>query len=91
MVNDCAHMPPTISEYETFDYAHFDDLGLSLDEAVKKAAQLRSFDPKHFHRIMPVDSNMSSFRVESVPVDVAYSEAMSRWSALLNKFRTSRR
>ena len=80
-------------DYDLFDYKHADEPSLTLDEAVKKAAHLRSSDASHFHRILPTDSDMISFRIESVPREAVYSELLSRWSALLNRFmfRATRR
>jgi len=74
------------TDYDLFEYRHADEPALALDEAVKRAAQLRSSDAAHFHRIVPVDSDMTSFRVESISRAAVYSELLSRWSELLNRF-----
>lgn len=76
------------TDYDVFEYKHFDEQGLALEEAVKKASQLRSSDATHFHRIIPTDSDMTSFRVESVSRDSVYSELLNRWAELLNRFVT---
>lgn len=80
-------------DYDLFDYKHLDESPLELERAMKKIAQLRSSDPGRFHRIVPTDSTMASFRVESVPREEVYSELLSRWTGLLTKlvFRSAKR
>jgi hypothetical protein len=73
-------------DYDTFDYKHFDEPALSLDEAVRKASQLRSSDTAHIYRIVPVDPKMTAFRVESHSLEKVYAEVLSRWNALFTKF-----
>ena len=72
-------------EYDTFDYKTIDEAPLSLEDAVKKAAQLRTSDTSHFHRIVPTDPSMISFRVDSIPREAVYSEYLSRWTGLLHR------
>ena len=83
-------MPLESLDYDVFDYKHSDEDVLSLEEAAKKADQLRLADASNFYRVRPVDSKMSSFRVEEVPKERVYVDALVRWSNLLNKliFRT---
>ena len=73
------------TDYDAFEYKHFDDPGIPLDEAIKVAAKLRASDATHFHRIVPDDSGMTSFRVESVSRDVRYAQMICRWTELLNR------
>lgn len=75
-------------EYEGFEYKHFDEPALSLEEAVKKASQLRSSDTQNFYRIKPVDSKGLMFRVESRSKQRVYAERVNRWRGLLNQFAT---
>jgi len=72
-------------EYDLFDYRHSDEVPLSLDEAMKKAAALRSSDKSHFHRIVPTDENMNGFRVESVSREQAYADVISRANEVVNR------
>jgi len=74
------------TDYDGFEYKHFDDPAVPLDEAIKMAAKLRASDPFHFHRIVPEDSGMTSFRVESISRDARYAHLIGRWTALLNRF-----
>jgi len=73
-------------EYELFDYKHADEAPLPLDEALRKAAALRTTDKSHFHRIVPVDVNMSGFRIESVSREQAYADIVIRANELVNRF-----
>jgi hypothetical protein len=75
-----------LAEYDTFDYKHFDETPLSLEEAVKKATQLRAADRDHMHRVVSVDSNMSGFRIESIPTETIIKEKLTRWHLLWSKF-----
>lgn len=75
-----------VSEYETFEYRLFEDAPLSLEDAIKKADQLRGADATRFHRVVPTDSNMVLFHVDSVSREHLYAELLSRWSNMLNRF-----
>ena len=79
-------MPVESLEYDKFDYKHVDETPLALEEAVRKSQQLRRSDGAHFHRIVPTDGNMTTFRVESVPSSTVYAEMLNRWTVLLNRF-----
>jgi hypothetical protein len=74
------------TDYDRFEYKHFDDPAVPLDEALKMASKLRASDPAHFHRVVPDDSDMTSFRVESISRDVRYAQLIGRWTELLNRF-----
>ena len=73
-------------EYEGFEYRHFDEKPLTLDEAVKQAKQLRAAEHDSFHRIVPIDAEMTCFRVESLPKSALYADMVVRWATLLNRF-----
>ena len=79
-------MPVDYQEYDTFEFKHFDEAPLTLEEATTKTAHLRTTDAGNFHRIVPLDPSMITFRVESVPPISAYAEAISRWTTLMNRF-----
>jgi len=76
-------VPVESAEYDTFDYKHLDERPLSLEEAVKLARQLQAADNNKFHRVVPKDSEMSGFRVESVPKTSVYAELLNRLSTRL--------
>jgi hypothetical protein len=61
-------MPSIIesTDYELFDYSSPDDAPLPLDEAMRKASQLRAAGNAVFYRVVPVDSEMAGFRVVKV-------------------------
>jgi uncharacterized iron-regulated membrane protein len=71
---------PTLEslDYERFSYDEADKQSLTLDQAVKKAAELRRGDSAHFYRIEVNDIGSNSFRVDKVPVSSAYSEFIGR-------------
>ena len=79
-------MPVESQDYDTFQFKHFDEEPLSLEEATRKAAQLHATNAGHFHRIVPVDPAMTGFRVESVLPASVYAEILNRWTALMNRF-----
>ena len=74
------------TDYEKFEYRHFDDPAFPLDEDIKTVTRLRASDLAHLHRIVPVDSDLTTFRVESVSRDTLYTAMLGRWAELLNRF-----
>lgn len=79
-------MPVEYQDYDTFEFKHFDEAPLTLEEATRKVAQLHTTDADHFHRIIPTDSAMTNFRVESVAPASVYAEIINRWTAVMNRF-----
>jgi len=67
------------------DYEHFsfDDRPLTLDEAVKKASQLRKSDTENFYRIEPVNDVHTSFKVTKVHAASVYADFVARVSKLV--------
>jgi hypothetical protein len=78
-------MPLESIDYDVFDYKSDGERSLSLEEAIRKADELRRSNSRNFYRVNPIDSSMSGFRVDEVPKQRAYAEALARWSNLLNK------
>ena len=82
---------PTLdaTEYERFSYDEAAP-SMTLDEAVKKAAELRKADSERFHRIETNDGN--TFRVESVSRAEVYANFLARSARMMSKFvRVARR
>ncbi len=73
------------TEYETFDYKRAGETPLTLHEAVKKAQDLRASKMDHVHRIVPLDSDSTSFMVVSMPQDLAYAERLMKWKNAINR------
>ena len=73
-------------DYDKFEYRHFDDPGVPLDEAIKTVTRLQASDSANVHRIVPVDADLASFRVESIPGGVLYTQMLGRWAELLSRF-----
>lgn len=76
----------TAPEYDVFEYRHFDEPPMSLEEATRRAAELRLTQKGSFHRVTARDAEMTSFRVDSVPRASVYVEMVARWSTVLNRF-----
>ena len=74
------------TDYEQFEYRHFDDPALPLDEAIKTVTRLQASDAAHLHRIVPVDSGLTTFRIESISHDTLYAQMLGRWAKLSNRF-----
>ena len=65
-------------EYERFSYDDGNERALTLDEAVKRARELKRSDSTNFYRIVPTDDGCIAFKVESVPVSSVYADFMAR-------------
>jgi shikimate 5-dehydrogenase len=81
------------TDYDRFGYKHFDEQPLSLEEAVKKAQDLRSRDQHNVYRVMPLDEEMMQFCVEKVGKSELYADLLSRFVKAWTDFivRSSRR
>ncbi len=81
---------PTLesTDYERFSMDEVNVSALTLDEAVKKAKEMRQGDSANFYKIEAVDLNSNSFRVAKVPVASAYADFVSRIAKTI--FRYSR-
>ena len=78
------------TDYESFSLKDWDSEPLSLDEAIKKAATLRS-SGKTFCRVVPVDSEMSGFRIQVVTPEEVRERFYSRFAAFRAKWLSHRR
>lgn len=65
------------TDYERFSYDEGEST-LTLEQAIKKAADLRRGDAEHFYRVKARDQNANEFHVEKVPKTSAYTEFLSR-------------
>lgn len=79
---------PTLDalEYERFSYDETNPNPLSLDEAVKQAAELRRSDPTNFYRVESADENNASFKVTKVPVASVYADFLARAAKAMSKY-----
>jgi hypothetical protein len=77
-------------DYESFTLKDWDSEPLSLDEAMKKAASLR-VTGKTFCRVVPVDSEMSGFRVEVLTPEEVRERFYSRFAAFRAKWLSRKR
>jgi hypothetical protein len=78
---------------EVQDYEHFsyDDAPLNLDEAIKRAGELRKKDTENFYRIRPTNESGTSFVVKKVPASAVYAELAGRVAKVLARFRPRNR
>ncbi len=81
---------PTLesTDYERFSIDEASNPAMTLDEAVKKAREMRIADSSSFYRVEAVDQSANAFRVEKVPVIAAYADFISRIARTM--FRYSR-
>ena len=62
-------------EYEKFRY---DEPTLTLEEATKKAADLRRQDSSNFYRVQNTDESRTAFVVAKIPVSSVYADFLAR-------------
>ena len=72
-------------EYDKFHYDEANQSSLTLDEAVKKASELRRSDQSSFYRIEPVSEADNNFVVTKVPVGSVYTEFVARVTKMLGR------
>jgi hypothetical protein len=68
---------PTLEaqDYERFS---FDEHPLTLDEAIKKANELRRKDSANFYRIEHTNEDRTAFAVTKVPVASVYADFIAK-------------
>ena len=84
---------PTLesTDYERFTIDEATNPAMTLDEAVKKAREMRSADSSSFYRVESVDQNANAFRVEKVPIVAAYADFVSRIARTMFRYDRTRR
>jgi len=73
-------------EYEHFSLDEEERPPLSLDEAIKKAREMRKLDKENFYRVEYADASETKFRVHKVPATVVYADFFSRIAKSLGKY-----
>jgi hypothetical protein len=83
---------PTVDslDYERFTFDEAPSKSLTLDEATKKAADLRKEDDRYFYRVRMVDENSGTFQVEKVAKASAYASFLERLSKTWIHYLTSK-
>lgn len=69
-------------EYERFSY---DEPSLTLDEAVRKARELRRKDSANFYRIEHTNEGRTAFRVKRVPAASVYADFKARVMKMMGR------
>lgn len=79
---------PTLeaTEYERFNFDESDRHALTLDDAVKKAKELRKKDSANFYRVELADEGHMSFTVTKVPMSSVYADFMARIAKALGRY-----
>jgi hypothetical protein len=72
---------PTL-EIQDYEHFRYDESPLTLDEAVKKAGDLRKKDSENFYRIEPANEAGTAFTVTKVSAASIYAEFVARVSKL---------
>ncbi len=67
-------------DYERFTYDDPNGRPLALDEAIKKAIELRRADPKNFYRVESTDMNTTAFRIQKISIDSVYADFATRFA-----------
>jgi hypothetical protein len=78
---------PTLDtlEYERFSLDQADQTPLPLDEAVKKAAELRKSDPANFYRVEYANENHTDFVVLKIEASTVYADFFARMAKLFGR------
>ena len=83
-----------ITSYDRFDYRHYDETPLALDEASRRVAEMRKKYPTAVHRIVPADEESGGFYIDKIAPIELYAELIARlsrqWARLLSSERTMR-
>lgn len=74
------------TEYERFSFDEADQKALTLDEATKKAKDLRKKDAANFYRIEVADESHLTFTVTKVPVASVYADFVARMAKLMGRY-----
>ena len=79
---------PTLeaTEYERFNFDEADQGALTLDQALKKANDLRKNDTDNFYRIEWADDSHTTFMVKKVPVASVYADFIARVAKAVGKY-----
>jgi hypothetical protein len=79
---------PTLEaqDFERFSYDEANHDLLTLDEAVRKAADLRHNDSTNFYRVEYADDRHSAFTVTKVPVASVYADFVARVAKVMNRY-----
>lgn len=84
---------PTLEavEYEHFDFSEPDVRPLGLDEAIRRATELKAKESRKFYRVEPVNASGTGFRVKEVSSGQLYAEFMERISHTMGRYMRRRR
>ena len=73
------------TEYDRFTIDDPEQKALTLDEAVRKAHELRKGDSKNFYRVEIADEASGTFRVKKVDASSLYAAFLGRVAGFLGR------
>jgi hypothetical protein len=79
---------PTLEarEYEQFSYDEANQHSLTLEEAVRKARDLRRNDSTNFYRVVQTDEGSNAFTVTPIPIASVYADFMARVAKIAGRY-----
>ncbi|MFZ0393300.1 MAG: hypothetical protein WCF17_11665 [Terracidiphilus sp.] len=79
---------PTLegTDYDRFSIEDMGQQPLTLEEAVRKAKELRQGDPTNFYRVEIADEANMTFKVKKVDASSVYAEFMGRVTNLMGRY-----
>ena len=77
---------PTL-EVPSYEHFSFDETPMSLDEAIKKASELRKSDSENFYRVRPANDKGTTFIVAKVPASSIYADLAARVAKAVARYR----
>ena len=84
-------MPLESVDYDLFEYGDPAETHMGLGDANARVAELRKSQPDQFHKIIPSNSDLTEFHIESVSrdeVELSFKNAIAqRWLKFLTRAR----
>jgi hypothetical protein len=79
---------PTLEarEYEQFSYDEANQHSLTLEEAMRKAIDLRRNDSTNFYRVVRTDDGGNAFTVTPIPIASVYADFMARVAKIAGRY-----
>jgi hypothetical protein len=74
------------TEYDRFRIDDLEQKALTLDEAAKKASELRKGDSKNFYRVEIADEASGTFRVKKVDTSEVYAGFLGRVANIMGRY-----
>ena len=66
------------TNYDRFDFRRYDEEGLVLTEAIKRASEMRKADQRYIYRVVPADSESTTFHVDKLTASEVVAELLAK-------------